>query len=144
MKRYTTKELEFITNNIELFKKELKNRQIKELYNFPFKVGDVVHTKNDVENSFIKIKKIDEINNNIIVDEIIIRGGGFFNAYVDEWYKVNYIGWHEYFKIEESEIFENLLEIINKYIDDIQQLKNDTYLKLKNEIATLDSKTEKQ
>lgn len=41
--------------------------------------------------------------------------------------------------MEDSEIFENLLKIIDKYNDEVQQLENDTYLKLKNEIAPYDN-----
>lgn len=134
--KYTTQELEFIVSNFKHLERELKKRQIKELDSFPFKVGDVVHTKNDDDNFFIKITEIDKINNKIVADEIVIRGRGLFNAYVDGWYNVDNVEWHEYVKIEESEIFENLLKIINKYNDDIQQLNDDAYLKLKNEIAT--------
>ena len=86
--KYTTKELEFITSNVELLKKELKKRHIKELNDFPFKVGDVIHTKHDNDNFLLKIKEIDKRNNNIVVDEIIIRDCGLFDAYVDEF--INY------------------------------------------------------
>lgn len=134
--KYTTQELEFIVSNFKHLERELKKRQIKELDNFPFKVGDVVHRKFDDDNFFIKIKEIDKNNNNIIGDEIVIRDRGEFDAYVDEWYNVDNMEWHEYVKIEKYEIFENLLEIIDKYNDDIQQLNDDAYLKLKNEIAT--------
>lgn len=136
--KYTTKELEFITSNVELLKKELKKRHIKELDDFPFKVGDVIHTKHDNDNFLLKIKEIDKINNNIVVDEIVIRDGELFEAYVDEWFDIDYTEWHEYVKIEDSEIFENLLNIIDKYNDEVQQLNDDTYLKLKNEIAPYD------
>lgn len=129
--KYTTKELEFITNNIELLKKELKKRQIKESDSFPFKVGDVVNTKNNDDNFFIKIKVIDKINNNIIGDEIVIRDGGEFDAYVDEWYDMDRTEWQEYVKIEDSKIFEKFLKIIDKYNNDVQQLNDDAYLKLK-------------
>lgn len=129
--KYTTKELEFITNNIELLKKELKKRQIKESDSFPFKVGDVVHTKNNDDNFFIKIKVIDKINNNIIGDEIVINDGGEFDAYVDEWYDIDHTEWQEYVKIEDSKIFEKFLKIIDKYNNDVQQLNDDAYLKLK-------------
>lgn len=133
---YTTQELKFIVSNFEHLERELKKRQIKESDSFPFKVGDVVHTKNDGDNFFIKINEIDKINNNIFGDTIIIRRWGLFNASADEWYNMDNIEWHKYVKIEKSEIFENLLKIINKYDDDVQQLKNDTYLKIKNEIAS--------
>lgn len=136
--KYTTKELEFITSNVELLKKELKKRHIKELDDFPFKVGDVIHTKHDNDNFLLKIKEIDKRNNNIVVDEIVIRDGGLFEAYVDEWFDIDRTEWHEYAKIEDSEIFENLLNIIDKYNNDLQQLDDDTYLKLKNEIAPYD------
>ena len=134
--KYTTKELEFIVSNFKHLERELKKRQIKELDSFLFKVGDVVHAKSDAGNFFIKIKEIDKNNNTIIGDEIVIRRGGLFNAYVDEWYNTDNTEWHEYVKIEKSEIFENLFKIIDKYNDDIQQLNDDTYIKLKNEIAT--------
>jgi hypothetical protein len=135
---YTTKELEFITSNVELLKKELEKRRIK-LDDFPFKVGDVIHTKHDNDNFLLKIKEIDKRNNNIFVDEIVIRDGGLFDAYVDEWFDIDRTEWHEYVKIEYSEIFENLLNIIDKYNNDLQQLDDDTYLKLKNEIAPYDN-----
>lgn len=136
--KYTTKELEFITSNVELLKKELKKRHIKELDDFPFKVGDVIHTKHDNDNFLLKIKEIDKRNNNIVVDEIVIRDGGLFDAYVDEWFDIDHTEWYEYVKIEDSEIFENLLNIIDKYNDEVQQLNDDAYLKLKNEIAPYD------
>ena len=134
--KYTTQELEFIVSNFKHLERELKKRQIKELDNFPFKVGDVVHRKINDDNFFIKIKEIVKNNNTVIGDEIVIRDGGLFDAYADEWYDMDKIELHEYVKIEKSEIFENLLEIINKYNDDIQQLTDDAYLKLKNEIPT--------
>ena len=136
--KYTTKELEFITSNFEFLKKELEKRNIKESCDFIFKIGDVIHLKRDNGNLLLKIKDIDKRNNNIIADEIIIRRGGLFNCYVDEWYDIDRAEWCEYVKIEDSEIFENLLNIIDKYDDEAQQLKNDTYLKLKNEIAPYD------
>ena len=134
--KYTTQELEFIVSNFKHLERELKKRQIKESDTFPFKVGDIVHRKIDDDNFFIKIKEIDKNNNTIIGDEIVIRDGGDFDAYEDEWYDMDQIELHEYVKIEKSEIFENLLEIIDKYNNDVQQLNDDAYLKLKNEIAT--------
>lgn len=136
--KYTTKELKFITSNVELLKKELEKRHIKELNDFSFKVGDVIHTKHDNDNFLLKIKEIDKRNNNIVADEIIIRNCGLFDAYVDEWFDIDRTEWHEYVKIEDSEIFENLLNIINKYNDEVQQLNDDAYLKLKNEIVAYD------
>lgn len=133
--KYTTQELEFITSNIEFLKKELEKRHIKELDDFPFKVGDVIHTKHDNDNFLIKIKEIDKRNNNVVADEIIIRDCVSFDFYNDEWFDINRTEWYEYTKIEDSEIFENLSNIIDKYDNDIQQLNDDTYLKLKNEFA---------
>ena len=139
--KYTTQELEFITSNVELLKKELEKRNIKESDNFPFKSGDVIHSKHGNDNSILKIKKIDndKRNDRVIVAEIVIRDDGRFNVYVEEWYSIEYTEWNEYVKIEDSEIFENLLNIIDKYNDDVQQLEDDTYLKLKNEIAPYDN-----
>ena len=136
--KYTTKELKFITSNVELLKKELEKRHIKELNDFSFKVGDIIHTKHDNDNFLLKIKEIDKRNNNIVVDEIVIRDGGLFDAYVDEWFDIDRTEWNEYVKIEDSEIFENLSKIIDEYDNDLQQLNNDTFLKLKNEIASYD------
>lgn len=136
--KYTTQELEFITSNVELLKKELEKRNIKESDNFIFKTGDVIHSKHGNDNSILKIKKIDKRNDRVIVAEIVIRDDGRFNVYVEEWYSIEYTEWNEYVKIEDSEIFENLLNIIDKYNDDVQQLNDDTYLKLKNEIAPYD------
>ena len=136
--KYTTKELEFITSNVELLKKELEKRSIKELNDFPFKVGDVIHLKSDNDNFLLKIKEINKRNNNVVADEIVIRDGGLFDAYVDEWFDIDRTEWHEYVKIEDSEIFENLLNIIDKYNDEVKQLYDDIYLKLKNEIAPYD------
>lgn len=136
--KYTTQDLEFIISNFDNLKRELEKRHIKELDDFPFKVGDVIHSKYKNDNFLIKIKEIDIKNNNVIADEIIIRDSITFDAYVDEWYDIDTTEWHEYTKIDDSEIFENLLNIIYKYNDDLQQLDNDTYLKLKNEIAPYD------
>lgn len=136
--KYTTRELEFIASNVEFLKEELEKRYIKELDNFHFKVGDVIHSKYDNYNFLLKIKEIDTRNNNVVADEIVIRDNETFDAYVDEWYDIDTTKWHEYVKIEDSNIFENLLNIIYKYNDDLQQLDNDTYLKLKNEIAPYD------
>lgn len=135
--KYTTQELEFITSNIEFLKKELEKRHIKELDDFPFKVGDVIHTRNDKDNFLIKIKEIEKRNNNVVADEIIIRASGSFDLYVDEWFDIDTTSWHEYTKIDKSEIFENLSNIIDKYDNDIQELNNDTYLKLKNELRLI-------
>ena len=139
--KYTTQELEFITSNAELLKKELEKRNIKESDNFIFKTDDVIHSKHGNDNSILKIKKIDKRNDRVIVAEIVIRDDGRFNVYVEEWYSIEYTEWNEYVKIEDSEIFENLLNIIDKYNDDVQQLENDTYLKLKNEISPYDTRS---
>ena len=137
--KYTTQELEFITSNIELLKKELEKRNIKESDDFPFKNGDIIHSKQCDANIILKIKEIDKRNDTVVADEIIIGDDGTFDAYVDEWYDIDTTEWHEYVKIEDSEIFENLLNIINKYNDDVQQLNDDTYIRLKNEIAPYDN-----
>lgn len=137
--KYTTQELEFIISNVELLKKELEKRHTKESGKFPFKVGDVIHSKQCDDNFLLKIKEIDKMNDKVVADEIIIRYDGAFDAYVDEWYDIEYTEWNTYVKIEDSEIFENLLDIIYKYNDDVQQLENDTYRKLKNEIAPYDN-----
>ena len=136
--KYTTRELEFITSNVEFLKKELEKRHIKELDDFPFKVGDVIHSKHNNDNFLIKIKEIDKRNNNVVVDEIIIRASWSFNLYINEWYNIGTTKWHKYTKIEKSEIFENLSNIIDKYDNDSQQLKDETYLKLKHEFAPYD------
>ena len=136
--KYTTQEPEFITSNVELLKKELEERYIKESDNFIFKTGDVIHSKQGNDNSILKIKKIDKRNDRVVVAEIVIRDDGRFNVYVEEWYSIECTEWNEYVKIEDSEIFENLLNIIDKYNDEVQQLENDTYLKLKNEIVPYD------
>ena len=137
--KYTTQELEFITSNAELLKKELEKRNIKESDNFPFKSGDVIHSKQGYDNSILKIKKIDKRDDRVVVAEIVIKDDGTFDVYVEEWYSIEYTEWNEYVKIEDSEIFENLLNIIDKYNDEVQQLEDDTYLKLKNEIAHYDN-----
>ena len=137
--KYTTQELESIVSNFNDLKRELKNRNIIESDNFTFEVGDVIHSKYDNDNFLLKIKEIDIINNSVVVDEIVIRHSGLFNAYVDEWYDIDTTEWYEYFKIKDSNIFENLLNIIYKYNDDLQQLNDDAYLKLKNEIVPYDN-----
>lgn len=134
---YTTKELEFITNNIELFKKELKERQIEKLNSFSFKAGDIIHRKLNNDNLFYKIKEIDKSDDTIVADEIVIRSYGVFCIHTEEWFDIDDFKWDEYVKIEDSEIFEDLFKIINKYNEDIKQLGDDTYLKLKNKIETL-------
>lgn len=140
LSKYTTQELEFITSNIELLKKESEKRNIRESNNFPFNTGDVIHfhSKYNDDNFLLKIKEIDKRNNNVVVDEIFIKDDGDFDTYIDEWLDIDETEWHEYIKIEDSEIFENLLNIIDKYNDEVQQLNDDTYLKLKNEIAPYD------
>ena len=140
--KYTTQELDFIVSNFGNLKRELKKRRIKESGDFLFKSGDVVHKKINDDNFILKIKEIDKRNNTIIADEIVIRDCGQFEAYVDEWFSINGddgTEWHEYVKIEDSEIFENLLNIIDKFNDEIKQLEDNTYLKLKNEIAPYDN-----
>ena len=137
--KYTTQELEFIISNFGDLKRELENRNIKESNDFIFKSGDVIHLKEGNDNFLLKIKEIIKRNNIVVVDEIVIRGDGSFDAYVDEWYDIDITEWNAYVKIEDSEIFENLLNIIDKYNDEVQQLENDTYLKLKNEIAPYDN-----
>lgn len=138
--KYTTQELEFITSHVEFFEKELEKRYIAEFDDFLFKVGDVIHSKRDNDNFFLKIKKIDRRNSNVVVDVIIIRDNEckLFDAYVDEWYGIVTTEWNEYVKIEDSALFENLLKIMDKYNDDVQRLNDDAYLKLKNEIAPYD------
>lgn len=140
--KYTTQDLEFIVSNFGDLKKELEKRNVKESDNFPFKTGDVIHTKHNNNNFLLKIKEIDKRNNDIVADEIVIRDGGLFDSYVDEWFGINGddgTEWNEYVKIEDSEIFENLLNIIDKFNDEIKQLEDNTYLKLKNEIAPYDN-----
>ena len=137
--KYTTQELEFITSNVELLKKELEKRNIKESDNFPFKSGDVIHSKQGNYNFILKINKIDKRDDTVVADEIILRDDGTFDVYVEEWHSIEYTEWDVYLKIEDSEIFENLLNIIDKYNDEVQQLEEDTYLKLKNEIAPYDN-----
>lgn len=136
--KYTTQELEFIISNFGDLKRELEKRYIKESDDFIFTPGDVIHSKHGNDNSILKIKKIDKRNDRVVVAEIVIRDDGRFNVYVEEWYSIEYTEWNEYVKIEDSEIFENLLNIIDKYNDDVQKLENDTYLRLKNEIAPYD------
>ena len=137
--KYTTQELEFITSNFEDLRRELAKRNVKESDNFPFKTGDVIHTKHN-NNFLLKIKEIDKRNNNIVVDGILIGDGGLFDSYVDEWFDIDTTKWDEYVKIEDSEIFENLLNIIDKFNDERKQLEDYTYLKLKNEIAPYERK----
>ena len=136
--KYTTRELESIASKFGDLERELETRYNEELNDFPFEVGDIIHLKQDNNNFLLKIKEIDKRNNNVVVDEIIIRSGGTFVAYVDEWYDIDTTEWYEYIKIEDSEIFENLLKIIDKYNNDLQQLDYDTHLRLKNEIAPYD------
>lgn len=133
-KKYTTQELEFIVSNVELFKKMLQTRRMKELDKLPFKVGDVIHTENNSSNYFIKINAIDKINNKVSVDEIVIRNDGTFDVNDDERFGIDEADWVEYVKVENPDIFENLFNIINKYYDDVQQLDDDTYQKLRTEI----------
>lgn len=135
--KYTTQELEFIISNFGDLKRELEKRYIKESDDFIFKTGDVIHSKQCDANTILKIKEIDKRNDTVVTDEIIIRDDGTFDVYIDEWYDIE-TEWHKFVEIEDSEIFENLLNIIDKYNDEVQQLENDTCLKLKNEIAPYD------
>lgn len=134
--KYTTQELEFITSNIEFLKKELEKRHIKELDDFPFKSGDVIRSKRGDDNFLFKINEIDKRNNSVFADAIEIIDGGLFNYLVYEWFDIDHF--YNYVKIEDSEIFEKLRKIIDKYNDEAQQLNDDAYIKLKNEIATYD------
>ena len=136
--KYTTQELEFIISNFGDLKRELEKRYIKESDNFIFTPGDVIYSKHGNVNSLLKIKTIDRRNNNVVADEIVIYDYGFFNAYVDEWFDFDATEWNEYVKIEDSEIFENILNIIDKYNDEMKQLNEFAYLRLKNEIAPYD------
>ena len=102
LSKYTTQELEFIISNFGDLKRELEKRHIKESNNFPFKVGDVIHTKYDGKNFLLKIKEIDKRNNDVVADEIIIRNDGscgLFESYVDEWYDIDNTEWYEYVEI---------------------------------------------
>lgn len=135
--KYTTQELEFIISNFDDLKSELEKRNIKESNDFIFKTDDVILLNTGCDNFFLKIREIDKIFDKVVVDEIIIRDDGTFDVCVDEWYDIEYTEWNDYVKIEDSEIFENLLNIIDKYNDDVQQLNNDVYLKLKNEMQQL-------
>ena len=137
--KYTTQELEFIISNFGDLKRELEKRNIKESDDFIFKTGDVILLNTGCDNFLLKIKEIDKRFNKVVVDEIVIRDDGLFDCYVDEWYDIDNTEWYEYVKIEDSEIFENLLKIIDKYNNDLQQLSDDTYLRLKNEIAPYDT-----
>lgn len=140
--KYSTQELELIASNVELLKKELQ-RRIKELKKFPFEVGDVIHQKNDSSNYFIRINEIDKRNNEVSIDEIVIRKNGLFEVNDGERFGIDEAEWFRYAKIEDPTIFENLLNITNKYYDDVQRLNDDTCQKLKNEVEhyeTLDYK----
>jgi hypothetical protein len=137
--KYTTQELEFITSNVGLLKKELKKRYIKESGNFIFTPGDVIYSKHGNDNSLLKIKKIDRRTDTVVADEIEISDYGLFNTYVDEWFDFDTTEWNEYVKIKDSEIFENILNIIDKYNDERKQLNDDVYLKIKNEISHYDN-----
>ena len=139
LNKYTTQELEFIISNFSGLKRELEERYIIESDDFIFKSGDVIYLKHGNENSLLKIKEIDKRNGTVVVDEIVISDYEFFNVYIDDKYNIDTTEWHKYIKIKDFEIFENLLKIIDKYNDEIQQLENDTYLKLKNEIAPYDN-----
>lgn len=136
LSKYTTQELEFIISNFDDLKRELKKRNIIESDNFTFEIGDVIHSKDGNDNFLLKIKEIDIINNSVITDKIVIRDRGLFGAYVDEWFDIDTTEWYEYTKIDDSEIFENLLKIIDKYNDDVQQLNDDVYLKFKKELSS--------
>lgn len=137
--KYTTQELEFITSNVELLKKELEKRNIKESNDFIFKTDDIILLNTGCDNFLLKIKEIDKRFDKAVVDEIIIRDDGTFDVYVDEWYDIEYTEWNDYVKIEDSEIFENILNIIDKYNDEMKQLNEFAYLRLKNEIAPYDN-----
>ena len=77
--KYTTQELEFIVSNFKHLERELKKRQIKELDSFPFKVGDVVHTKNDDDNFIVEVtvkpldfmSGVEEEATEILTDELL-------------------------------------------------------------------------
>lgn len=131
--KYTTQELASIASKFDDLKRELEIRNSEELNDFPFEVGDVIHSKYDNDN-ILKIKEINEIN--VVADEIVIRKGGPFYFFEDELFDIDTTEWNEYVKIEDSNIFENLLNIINKYNDDVQQLNDDTYLKFKKELSS--------
>ena len=82
-------------------------------------------------------QEFDKLNPGKTILKTTINGVEFY-SYVDEWFDIDEF-YNHYIKIENSEIFEKLLNIIDKYNDDVQQLFDDTYLKLKNEIAPYDN-----
>lgn len=144
VKGFSTTELADILSNIENIKKELENRKENE-NKFLFNVGDVIYTKNKNNDYFILyIKEIDINNNNVVVDELVLRYSSTFDMFEDEWYYYNDIKWTEYTKIENSEIFNSIEDIINVYNKQIDDLTIKTYKELKTQIDDLTIKTDKE
>lgn len=144
VKDFSTTELADILSNIENIKKELENRKENE-NKFLFNVGDVIYTKNKNNDYFILyIKEIDINNNNVVVDELVLRYSSTFDMFEDEWYYYNDIKWPEYTKIENSEIFNSIEDIINVYNKQIDDLTIKTYKELKTQIDDLTIKTDKE
>lgn len=131
VKDFSTETLEEIVASIDTIKKELKKRKENE-NNFLFNVGDVIFTKNNNNDYFLlHIKEIDINNNNVVVDELVLRNSSTFDMFEDEWYYYDETKWNEYTKIENSEMFDSIEDIIYVYDKQIDDLTIKTYKELK-------------
>lgn len=131
VKDFSTETLEDIVGNYETIKNELKKRKENKKH-FSFNVGDVIFCKNNVNDYFIlQIKEVDINNNNVVVDELILRNNGTFDMYEDEWYYYDETNWKEYTKMRNNQIFNSVKEVINEYNKKIDLIEETTYKELK-------------
>lgn len=131
VKDFSTETLEDIVANFETIKNELKKRKANK-NNFSFNVGDVIFCKNNNNEYFVlQIKEVDINNNNVVVDEFILRNNGTFDMFEDEWYYYDETNWKEYTKMRNNKIFNSLKEVIYEYNKKFDLLEETHYKELK-------------
>lgn len=131
LRDFSTKTLEDIVANYETIKNELKKRKANN-NNFSFNVDDVIFSKNNNNDYFVlQIKEVNINDDNVVVDELILRNNGIFDMFEDEWYDIEETNWKEYTKMRNNKIFNSLKEVINEYNKKIDFIEATTYKELK-------------
>lgn len=131
VKHFGTKTLEYIVENYETIKNELKKRKADNNI-FSFNVGDIIFRKNNNNDYFVlQIKEVDIDDDKVVVDELVCRHSGIFNILEDEWYDIDETNWKEYTKMINNKIFNSLKEVINEYNKKIDFIQKTTYKELK-------------
>lgn len=131
LRDFSTETLEDIVANYETIKNELKKRKANN-NNFSFNVDDVIFSKNNNNDYFVlQIKEVNINYDNVVVDEFILRNGGTFDMFEDEWYDIEETNWKEYTKMRNNQIFNSLKEVINEYNKKIDFIEATTYKELK-------------